>query len=56
MQDGRWGLRDMEDVERLAGEAGLVLERRVAMPANNFSLVFRRGRHRESLTAKRQAA
>ena len=51
MQDGRWGLRDMEDVERLAGEAGLVLERRVAMPANNFSLVFRRGRHRESFTA-----
>ncbi|MDE0361769.1 MAG: DUF938 domain-containing protein [Rhodospirillaceae bacterium] len=51
MQDGRWGLRDMEDVERLAGEAGLVLERRVAMPANNFSLVFRRSRHRESFTA-----
>ncbi|MCZ0954240.1 MAG: DUF938 domain-containing protein [Rhodospirillaceae bacterium] len=41
----------MEDVERLAGEAGLVLERRVAMPANNFSLVFRRSRHRESFTA-----
>ena len=45
-QDGRWGLRDMEDVERLAGEAGLVLERRVAMPANNFSLVFRRVQRR----------
>ena len=43
MQNGEWGLRDMEDVERLAGEAGLTLERRVAMPANNFSLVFRRG-------------
>lgn len=50
MQDGRWGLRDMEDVERLAGEAGLVLERRVAMPANNFSLVFRRGRRRGSFS------
>ena len=42
MQNGLWGLRDMEDVERLAGEAGLTLERRAAMPANNFSLVFRR--------------
>ena len=46
MQDDQWGLRDMEDVENLAGEAGLTLERRVAMPANNFSLVFRRGRRR----------
>ena len=51
MHDVRWGLRDMEDVERLAGEAGLILERRVAMPANNFSLVFRRGRRRGSFTA-----
>lgn len=46
MQNGRWGLRDMEDVERLAGESGLVLERRVAMPANNFSLIFRRVQRR----------
>ena len=52
MQDGRWGLRDMEDVERLAGAAGLVLERRVAMPANNFSLVFRRGRRRGSYSPR----
>ena len=44
MQNGQWGLRDMEEVERLAGEAGLSLERTVAMPANNFSLVFRRRR------------
>jgi len=51
MQDDRWGLRDMEDVERLAGEAGLILERRVAMPANNFSLVFRRSRRRGSIAA-----
>ena len=41
-QNEHWGLRDMEDVERLAGKAGFVLERRVSMPANNFSLVFRR--------------
>ena len=44
-QNGQWGLRDMEEVERLAGEAGLSLERTAAMPANNFSLVFRRRRH-----------
>lgn len=44
MQDDQWGLRNMEEVERLAGEAGFSLERRVAMPANNFSLVFQRGR------------
>ena len=42
MHNGQWGLRDMEDVERLAGEAGLLLESRTPMPANNFSLVFRR--------------
>ncbi len=51
MQDGQWGLRDMEDVERLAGEAGFSLERRVEMPANNFSLVFQRGRRREGRQA-----
>ena len=47
MQDDKWGLRDMEEVERLAGEAGLSVERRVAMPANNFSLVFQRCRRSE---------
>ena len=44
-QNEHWGLRDMEEVERAAGEAGLSLERTVAMPANNFSLVFRRPPH-----------
>ncbi len=42
LQNGQWGLRDMEEVERLADEAGFRLSRRLAMPANNFSLVFRR--------------
>ena len=51
MQDDQWGLRDMEEVEHLAGEAGFSLERRVAMPANNFSLVFRRGRRPEGRSA-----
>jgi SAM-dependent methyltransferase len=37
-----WGVRDMEAVETLADAAGLACEARVAMPANNFSLVFRK--------------
>lgn len=37
-----WGVRDMEDVSEEALEHGLVLEDTIAMPANNFSLVFRR--------------
>jgi SAM-dependent methyltransferase len=35
-----WGLRRREDVEALATRHGLTLARRVAMPANNLSLVF----------------
>ncbi|OGA95653.1 MAG: SAM-dependent methyltransferase [Betaproteobacteria bacterium RIFCSPLOWO2_12_FULL_66_14] len=41
-QNPAWGVRDMESVEALAANAGLSLEDIVAMPANNFSLVFRR--------------
>ena len=37
-----WGLRRLEDVEALAQGCGLVLVRRVSMPANNLSLVFER--------------
>jgi SAM-dependent methyltransferase len=37
-----WGLRFVEDVCRLAETHGLVLDRRVEMPANNLSLVFTR--------------
>ncbi len=38
-----WGYRDVEDVEKLAKEAGFVMEKIHEMPANNFLLVFRRG-------------
>ena len=40
--DPEWGLRDMEAVSAVASGAGFVLASTVAMPANNFSLVFRR--------------
>jgi SAM-dependent methyltransferase len=42
-RDPRWGVRDMEEVAAVAKEAGLELEEVVPMPANNFTLVFRRG-------------
>lgn len=41
-RDPRWGVRDVEAMEALAGERRLVLVERVAMPANNQTLVFRR--------------
>ena len=41
-RDPEWGVRDIEALEQLAGDAGLVLERIVEMPANNLILVFSR--------------
>lgn len=40
--DPRWGVRDLEEVQRVATQAGFRLEEVVQMPANNLSLVFRR--------------
>ena len=37
-----WGLRDIEEVAGLAARNGLSLAEIVPMPANNFSIVFRR--------------
>jgi SAM-dependent methyltransferase len=39
-----WGVRDIDDLEKLAKNAGLLLVERVAMPANNFILVFERSK------------
>jgi SAM-dependent methyltransferase len=41
-RNAEWGIRDMEEVEAAANRAGLRLEEAVSMPANNFTLVFRR--------------
>lgn len=38
-----WGLRLLEDVVGLAGRYGLALDRVVEMPANNLSVVLRKG-------------
>jgi hypothetical protein len=40
--DPAWGLRDLEAVSDVAAGTGFVLAETVQMPANNFSLVFRR--------------
>jgi hypothetical protein len=41
-RDPAWGLRDLADVAALAAKHGLTLAERVAMPANNLCLLFRR--------------
>jgi len=41
--DAAWGVRDLDEVVELASSNGLELERVVEMPANNLSVVYRRG-------------
>lgn len=40
--DPEWGLRDLEAVSEAAASSGFVLAEIVEMPANNFSLIFKR--------------
>lgn len=42
MRDPAWGVRDLEAVVEEAEANGLLFEQRVAMPANNQTLVFRK--------------
>lgn len=42
-RDPGWGIRDLETVTGLATEHGLVHAETVEMPANNLSLIFRKG-------------
>jgi SAM-dependent methyltransferase len=37
-----WGVRDIEKVAEVAGNEGLALEEAIPMPANNFTLVWRK--------------
>lgn len=39
-QDPQMGIRDMSDVESLSNRHQMFLEQKIAMPANNFILVF----------------
>lgn len=39
-RNAAWGVRDMEAVMASAAEQGLVFRRDIAMPANNFCLIF----------------
>ena len=41
-RDARWGIRDISQVEEEANKNQLELIERVAMPANNFTLVFQK--------------
>jgi hypothetical protein len=41
-RDPAWGLRDLDAVKALAASHGLTFSERVAMPANNLCLLFRR--------------
>src|SRR5882724_1743263 len=41
-RDPAWGVRDLDEVAALAAGHGLTLQRSVAMPANNLSVIFRR--------------
>lgn len=42
-RDPAWGLRRLDEVVVLAARHGLALEERIAMPANNLTLVFAKG-------------
>ena len=41
-RDPSWGIRDLDEITLLAGRHGFLPPARIAMPANNLSVVFRR--------------
>jgi SAM-dependent methyltransferase len=43
-RDPEWGVRNIEDLEKLAADAGLALIEIAEMPANNLTLVFARSK------------
>jgi SAM-dependent methyltransferase len=42
-RNAAWGVRDLDDVAALASRHGFELAETVAMPANNLTVIFRRG-------------
>jgi hypothetical protein len=45
-----WGIRHLDDVSALAGRYGLLLAERIAMPANNLVVIFRKPAPPNALT------
>ena len=43
-RDAEWGVRDIEDLKKLAGRVGLALAEIAEMPANNLILIFERAK------------
>ena len=41
-RDSQWGLRDIDDVQKLAGENGFKFVEMVDMPANNKTVIFQK--------------
>jgi hypothetical protein len=41
-RDPSWGIRDLDAITALARQHGIMGPERIAMPANNLSVVFRR--------------
>ena len=41
-RDPSWGIRDLDAITALANEHGMPIRQRIAMPANNLAVVFRR--------------
>ena len=41
-QNEAWGVKDMDEVREQGALNGLLLDKEIAMPANNFSLIFRK--------------
>ena len=42
MQNDRWGIRNLEEVSDEAKKKGLCQENIMNMPANNFSIIYRK--------------
>ncbi len=51
-QDPEWGVRDIADLEKLAGAAGLALIETTEMPANNMILAFARSNKGDARIAR----
>lgn len=40
-RNAAWGVRDVDDLQRVADETGFDLEERITMPANNMTLIWK---------------